>query len=120
MYQCLGLASEADGGCGEDWWHPECVLGLGRDWMKERQVKREQILKTTANGENNEVLDSLPPEFPDEDDFDTFICYKCVNAVPWIKEYAGSTGFLPPVFKESNYETLVAKTESYTKEAGQR
>lgn len=35
----------------------------------------------------------LPPGFPDEDAFEHFICYKCTNAFPWIKRYAGSPGF---------------------------
>jgi E3 ubiquitin-protein ligase UBR7 len=42
----------------------------------------------------------LPPGFPEEDDFDHFICYKCVAANPWIKQYAGSTGFLSPVYHD--------------------
>ena len=102
MFQCLGLAGEKDGGCGEDWWHPECVVGLGRDWARARaQIKDE---KTTSDGEGDEGDESgvhhpLPPRFPHEDDFDAFICYKCVDANPWIKRYAGSVGFLPPVHK---------------------
>lgn len=39
----------------------------------------------------------LPVGFPAEDDFDHLICYKCVEAHPWIKPYAGTPGFLPPV-----------------------
>jgi E3 ubiquitin-protein ligase UBR7 len=39
----------------------------------------------------------LPPGFPQEDDFDAFVCYKCVEAFPWIKRYAGTEGFLPGV-----------------------
>jgi E3 ubiquitin-protein ligase UBR7 len=59
-----------------------------------------------ANGEVNvngvvpapeEEDPPLPPGFPAEEDFDGLLCYKCVNAVPWIKRYAGTEGFLPPV-----------------------
>jgi E3 ubiquitin-protein ligase UBR7 len=102
MFQCLGLAGESEGGCGEDWWHPECVLGLGREWAK---VSKDQV-KEEANGAPNEGEEAeaghpMPPGFPLEDDFDTFICYKCVDAIPWIKRYTGSVGFLPPVYHSS-------------------
>lgn len=36
MFQCLGLGTVEEGGCGEDWWHPECVMGLDRSWYKKR------------------------------------------------------------------------------------
>lgn len=43
---------------------------------------------------------TIPQVFVKEDDFEGFICYKCVNANPWIKSYAGSPGFLMPVFRK--------------------
>ncbi|KAL8931810.1 MAG: hypothetical protein Q9216_007063 [Gyalolechia sp. 2 TL-2023] len=109
MFQCLGLAGEGEGGCGEDWWHPECVLGLGRNWkQQERATNGNGLATSTVAGteidDGHEEVDEheeLPPGFPQEDDFETFICYKCVDANPWIKRYAGSTGFLPPVFRSS-------------------
>ena len=102
MFQCLGLTKEADGGCGEDWWHPECVVGLGRDWIRARG--KENAVKEDNNVEDNRSEDMepehpLPPRFPHEDSFDAFICYKCVEKNPWIKQYAGSAGFMPPVYK---------------------
>ena len=102
MFQCLGLTSEKDGGCGEDWWHPECVVGLGREWTRtQTQTKSEGNAAT--NGSNDGDADHpLPPGFPHEDSFDTFICYKCVDANPWIKQYAGTAGFLPPVYASKN------------------
>ncbi|KAF1973345.1 hypothetical protein BU23DRAFT_533466 [Bimuria novae-zelandiae CBS 107.79] len=152
MFQCLGLGTVEDGGCGEDWWHPECVLGLSREEYKksiEKPKKEEKdgssklsgITKEvsvtrheedggrdpdarrpsvvtaivaglpTSNGVdgNNTAADAeeeeedddtpLPPGFPAEDDFEYFLCYKCVEAFPWIKEYAGTPGFLPPVYR---------------------
>lgn len=85
MFQCLGLGTVETGGCGEDWWHPECVLGLPREH------------KEVNEGNEHEEL-PLPPGFPGEDDFWAFICYKCVGSNPWLKRYAGTTGFLPPVY----------------------
>ena len=107
MFQCLGLAQENDGGCGEDWWHPECIVGLGRKEWAERQPKKgtretnapSSGIEPTDNDDNEEA--PLPPGFPHEDDFDAFICYKCVNANPWIKQYAGTTGFLPAVYHQA-------------------
>lgn len=90
MFQCLGLGTVDDGGCGEDWWHPECLVGLSRDWHMQK----------TEAGENKEEEEELPlpPGFPGEDDFDAFLCYKCVGSNPWLKSYAGTTGFLPAVY----------------------
>jgi E3 ubiquitin-protein ligase UBR7 len=42
----------------------------------------------------------MPPGFPSEDDFEGFLCYKCLDANPWIKQYAGTSGFLPAIFLE--------------------
>lgn len=111
MFQCLGLAGEKDGGCGEDWWHPECVVGLGRDWTR-AQAHTKSERNTGNDGLDDTDADAdhpLPPGFPDEDSFDTFICYKCVDANPWIKQYAGTAGFLPPVYSskpEDNAESF--------------
>lgn len=105
MFQCLGLADEVDGGCGEDWWHPECVVGLGRDWMKARPEKNDEVKREINSGEGVEDEQPLPPMFPHEDRFETFICYKCIEANPWIKKYAGTEGFLPPVYRSAKDDT---------------
>ncbi|PYH89097.1 hypothetical protein BO71DRAFT_444808 [Aspergillus ellipticus CBS 707.79] len=98
MFQCLGLGTVETGGCGEDWWHPECLIGLPRDWYTGAK-------KEGADGEGEAVNDEeketpLPPGFPAEEDFAIFLCYKCVDSNPWIKRYAGTPGFLPPVYKD--------------------
>lgn len=122
MYQCIGL----NGGCGEDWWHPTCIVGLDSSWYK-RAVKDHKKAKeaakkakaaskpatststdTVAVGESavdeeddDEDDGPVPPGFPDDNMFESFICYKCVEAQPWIKKYAGAPGFLEPVFRRS-------------------
>ncbi|KAF2477992.1 uncharacterized protein BDR25DRAFT_250448 [Lindgomyces ingoldianus] len=167
MFQCLGLGTVEDGGCGEDWWHPECVVGLSREEYK-KSIEKPKIDKTKespnkpANGitkevsvtreeepvdvldvhssarrpsivtsiaagngidGNNTAADAdgdededdeppLPPGFPNEDDFDTFICYKCVEAFPWIKKYAGTPGFLPPVYFSATLNTKAAEAST--------
>jgi len=104
MYQCLGLGGVEKGGCGEDWWHPECIVGLPRKWYKEsmKMESEEQALgngaKTTEDTGPDLEEPPQPPGFPPEDDFDAFICYKCVEANPWIKRYAGTDGFLSAVY----------------------
>jgi E3 ubiquitin-protein ligase UBR7 len=188
MFQCLGLGYADEGGCGEDWWHPECVVGLNHEEYKlssqkqkedseqfrknfSTMIKRELSFERSeedANGhanvnspsiiteihgnvtgplratvpnarmmpaintvllnrdgndgndvaagieiEQEEDEDPLPPGFPAEDDFDHMLCYKCVEANPWIKRYAGTPGFLPPVYKDASVNALPAKeTES--------
>ena len=110
MFQCLGLATEADGGCGEDWWHPECIVGLGRGWAQ--KMKSEPKATTTEAAADEEDVDesALPPGFPEEDAFETFICYKCVDAHAWIRRYAGSEGFLPPIYRQSGERHKEVKT----------
>ncbi|KAG6009016.1 hypothetical protein E4U21_003347 [Claviceps maximensis] len=125
MYQCLGLGTQETGGCGEDWYHPGCLVGMGPKWyekMDGAKTKRASPVAATDEtglstiSEVNEeqpdvaaghadvaVLEDedeppMPPGFPDEDDFEGFICYKCVDANPWIKRYAGTPGFLPAVY----------------------
>ena len=111
MFQCLGLASEKDGGCGEDWWHPECIVGLGRDWAKaEAKIKQEENAKNDG-ADDVEAEHPLPPGFPDEDSFDAFICYKCVDVNPWIRQYAGADGFLPPMYSSKDEGTVKRSSE---------
>ena len=106
MFQCLGLGTVEDGGCGEDWWHPECLMGLPRT---KHEVKAkapsesagglETVAEEGEDGPADTTHDEepLPVGFPDEDDFDHVLCYKCTEAFPWIKQYAGTAGFLPAV-----------------------
>lgn len=109
MFQCIGLGSVEDGGCGEDWWHPECIIGLPRDWhetAKENGTKPEATtgvtsadhdvpLQAEVGDETTQREHPVPPGFPDEEDFEYFVCYKCVDAHPWLKRYSGAPGFLP-------------------------
>ncbi|KAI1431180.1 hypothetical protein GGR50DRAFT_102271 [Xylaria sp. CBS 124048] len=122
MFQCLGLGSHETGGCGEDWYHPGCLVGQGPKWY-EKLPRRRRVSQSVNHavlapisedptpaddeGLHNNVSDAgedddedvpLPDGFPDEDSFDHLICYKCVEAYPWIKRYAGGPGFLPAVF----------------------
>ena len=99
MFQCLGLGSVADGGCGEDWYHPECIMGLPRNKQRsERPYEGGRCAAARAYSQNgNHGDDGLPSNFPKEEDFEYFLCYKCVDAFPWIKRYAGANGFLLPV-----------------------
>ncbi|KAL2128100.1 hypothetical protein VTI74DRAFT_9730 [Chaetomium olivicolor] len=122
MFQCLGLGTHETGGCGEDWWHPGCVVGLGPNWFEHTKPKKMKAEPNDAGangslptisedggpedrdshaGEAEEEDDNDPPPppgFPAEDEFEGFLCYKCVDSHPWIKRYAGSPGFLPPVY----------------------
>ncbi|KAL0942154.1 metaphase-anaphase transition protein [Colletotrichum truncatum] len=124
MFQCLGLGTTETGGCGEDWYHPGCLVGMGPKWFEDMKkgagIKAHDVnsekealptisedsesrptgaIDAEAKDEDEEDEDvPMPPGFPGEDDFEAFLCYKCVNANPWIKKYAGAKGFLPPVF----------------------
>ncbi|KXS99859.1 hypothetical protein AC578_4462 [Pseudocercospora eumusae] len=128
MFQCLGLGHVEDGGCGEDWWHPECLMGLPR-------IKHEHIEKPGSNGALETVKEEgedgaeqplqngtsdhaavseeppLPAGFPAEDDFDHLICYKCADAFPWIKQYSGTPGFLPAVSAEGTTRQDAAEVQ---------
>ncbi|OXV08470.1 hypothetical protein Egran_03768 [Elaphomyces granulatus] len=99
MFQCLGLGSIGTGGCGEDWWHPECLVGLPRGLAKAKKEAPEEN-DDSAPKEDDEDEIPLPPGFPAEDGFDAFICYKCLDSNPWLKRYASTPGFLPPIHKD--------------------
>ncbi|CAG8292850.1 unnamed protein product [Penicillium olsonii] len=109
MFQCLGLGTVETGGCGEDWWHPECLIGLPRDWNK--LAPKEHAAAGDAAEDDADEETPLPPGFPAEDDFQHLICYKCVDSNPWIKQYAGSSGFLPPVLKNGGLQKTANNTE---------
>ncbi|KAF4769703.1 hypothetical protein HAV15_012080 [Penicillium sp. str.  len=112
MYQCLGLGTVETGGCGEDWWHPECLIGLSRDWNK-AAPKASGLGGGDATNDvpAEDEEDILPPGFPAENDFDHLICFKCIDSNPWIKPYAGTPGFLPPVFREGGLKKISNVTE---------
>ncbi|KAI0470653.1 putative zinc finger in N-recognin-domain-containing protein [Xylariaceae sp. FL0804] len=117
MFQCLGLGTHETGGCGEDWYHPGCLMGLGPRWF-DKMPKRasdtalapisedaprenggdQQLNGGTIVADDEDDDAPLPSGFPGEDDFDRFLCYKCVEAYPWIKQYAAAPGFLPALF----------------------
>jgi E3 ubiquitin-protein ligase UBR7 len=121
MFQCLGLGTQETGGCGEDWYHPGCLVGMGPKWyekmakhksaklaadnehlptISENAEDQKPVIKAEEAIEDDEEDPPMPPGFPEEDDFESFLCYKCVESNPWVKQYAGSSGFLPPVFLE--------------------
>ncbi|KAJ5768207.1 hypothetical protein N7533_000790 [Penicillium manginii] len=119
MFQCLGLGTVETGGCGEDWWHPECLIGLPRDWHKANGVngvaKTEPIEGGDATTDERALEEEdetpLPPGFPAEDDFWQLICFKCLDSAPWLKKYAGTPGFLPPVFQNGGLEKKSAAVD---------
>lgn len=125
MFQCIGLGTLADGGCGEDWWHPECLMGLPRkqaELQDKSQSNHASGDKPGAAGpnsnddENTDEIDDAPRGFPHEDDFEYLICYKCTSAFPWIKQYSGTTGFLPAVPAAAS-PTIAGRVESDVPEA---
>lgn len=106
MFQCLGLGTVETGGCGEDWWHPECLMGLSRNWRMQKpavdQPEAEHDSFLTPKAAEPDEDPPVPPGFPREDDFEAMLCFKCVDSNPWIKQYAGAAGFLPPLFKRDD------------------
>lgn len=110
MFQCLGLGTHLTGGCGEDWYHPGCLMGLGPRWYEgSKSAEEDKKVKTEEPKADVDDEDPpMPPGFPDEDDFESFICYKCVESNPWIKKYAGSRGFLKPIYFEGGPDSADA------------
>lgn len=101
MYQCLGLATESEGGCDEDWWHPECLMGLPRDWYASADKKDEgqdnvfvDQPRTDSDAQNADQDHPVPPGFPSEEHFEALICYKCVQTSPCIKRYGHTDAFI--------------------------
>jgi E3 ubiquitin-protein ligase UBR7 len=105
MYQCLGLGTVESGGCGEDWWHPECLVGLPRGWHKSTtketngasndsmEDENQGTNPTDPKDEQDEDLNPLPPGFPEDDEWEALLCYRCVDSNPWLKRYANTPNF---------------------------
>ena len=104
MFQCIGLGSVETGGCGEDWYHPECLMGLPKQWNKDAPKKEEPMPEGASPKSDSHPS---PPGFPHEDDFEALVCYKCVESNPWIKQYANTPGFLAPLFKQDSTLPIV-------------
>lgn len=85
-------------------------MGLPRNWLA-KNLAEARAQTNTAEGEELDPEHPVPQGFPDDDDFTTLICYKCVEANPWIKQYAGTDGFLDPVmYKQSEVKLDDAST----------
>ncbi|KAH8177819.1 putative zinc finger in n-recognin (UBR box) domain-containing protein [Sarocladium implicatum] len=141
MFQCLGLGTAETGGCGEDWYHPGCLVGMGPQWFEKMEKPKKSAspsaptngdgalatisedaegtaeTKPETKGTKDDMFDEeeedeppLPPGFPDEESFESFICYKCVESNPWIKHYAGTAGFLTPVFLDGGMKDAASAT----------
>lgn len=138
MFQCLGLGTAESGGCGEDWYHPGCLVGMGPRWFEKMKTNLTQTPSKDDNGalptisegsgvekdsEQSNAVDlavieeddpPMPPGFPEEDDFEGLICYKCVKAHPWVRDYAGTPGFLEAVKLHHN-DPAMAREEPQSK-----
>lgn len=80
--------------CGEDWYHEDCILGV-KPKPKPAVPELENRLDDLAPPAEDAQLEPLkqvspvkpdtPPQpspFPNLDDFDLFICWKCVEVFP--------------------------------------
>lgn len=104
MYQCL-----LGDACGEDWFHDGCIVGEKRDENKGLAVESGEtegpaLAVQCEGGENaqeeEDEDEERPNGFPEEDSFDAFICWLCLEKNPWLKRYAGTPGFLDAVYKK--------------------
>lgn len=151
MFQCMGLGTAETGGCGEDWYHPGCLVGMGPKWFEQmNKSKSKAVQKETekmggalatitekdeaqSNNGTTEAADDvaveddddddeppMPPGFPAEDDFEGFLCYKCVEANPWIKQYAGTASFLPPLFLDQPEASVASPSNDSTATAASK
>lgn len=90
MIQChFGFA------CGEDWYHDNCILGIKNqpkpkttlenklDSLEPPSEDAQADAKLKKETADNSVEDQKLP-FPDLDDFDLFICWKCVDVFPGV------------------------------------
>jgi E3 ubiquitin-protein ligase UBR7 len=118
---------------------------MGPKWFDKMEAGKRKLL---VNGSNNGVLATIseanedqpdaptnntdvavvdeddeppmPPGFPEEEEFEGILCYKCVEANPWIKRYAGTAGFLPAVFLEQKTSDQVEPQVKVEEEAGSK
>lgn len=83
-------------------------MGLPRNWRMQKSAADQPEADDDGlpiRGPELEEDNLMPPGFPHEDDFQALLCFKCVDSNPWIKQYAGAPGFLPPLFKRGYLPT---------------
>ncbi|CUM64133.1 uncharacterized protein PRCAT00001724001 [Priceomyces carsonii] len=78
--------------CGEEWYHDRCILGYGPDITKESSSSGNLLEKLSPPGDDAETdnqtqvgsktTDESVFGFPDTNDFDLFVCWKCTKAFP--------------------------------------
>ncbi|KAF8467269.1 hypothetical protein BDZ91DRAFT_680431, partial [Kalaharituber pfeilii] len=89
-----------------------CACDKDYDINKETGTMYQCYLGDACNEDwfHDKCIVGLPPGFPAPSTFTHFICWLCVQKNPWLRNYAGTPGFLPAVIKRD----LVSK-EDYEK-----
>ncbi|CAK40319.1 uncharacterized protein An09g04650 [Aspergillus niger] len=93
MFQCLGLGTVETGGCGEDWWHPECLIGLPRDWYKDTDkpiTTEPSFTSSNPSAPKHTHLPTTPPSRTFslflKDDFRDHFC-RCRDCYPHLASH---------------------------------
>ncbi|TGZ83747.1 hypothetical protein EX30DRAFT_357535 [Ascodesmis nigricans] len=96
--------------------NPEQIKGAISDNKNESETTTHSNPTEPHPTENMDIdeneEDDTPPGFPSGDDFDLFICWKCVDANPWLRHYAGTPGLLPAVPRLSPPEVVSGNSAS--------
>ncbi|EGV60674.1 RING-type E3 ubiquitin transferase [Yamadazyma tenuis] len=117
--------------CGEDWYHEDCILGYTKEALSKSKVKPEpsNLLNNlpepgdeaandiSVNTTSEPGLERVVPHFPNLEDFDVFLCWKCVSVFSKVFDTLETHGDIVlcslPHFKdvksESEWEALFAQ-----------
>ncbi|RPA84575.1 hypothetical protein BJ508DRAFT_412642 [Ascobolus immersus RN42] len=81
------------------------------------QQKAEKAADDLEQVEEEEEVDPRLAILPSDEEFESYICWKCIEANPWLKHYSGRPGFLPAVPHDEGSLAVTALVQANAEEA---
>ncbi|KAF8545314.1 hypothetical protein BDD12DRAFT_721806, partial [Trichophaea hybrida] len=100
MHQCM-LGDV----CQEDWFHDSCMVGQPPPMYTTEEHKQEAT-KDENKGKEHQQEESRAASLGFPKGFGHIICWRCVDANPWIRRFAGYPGFFALARKDATITSV--------------